>query len=379
VQESTLAEAERLVELWERAKNRGEQLYLATLVHVQGSSYRKPGARMLISSSGERAGTISGGCLEAEVARKIRWLTEDGARVEKYRSSFDDENAGVPYGLGCGGTLWILMETGTAVDQVMRALCLALRHRTPSVTISSIAENRPHTTSIISYTELQHGSETHTRLLREARQAFHQRRAIPRAHPTSSDAPEFVCIPVLPPPKLHLFGAGDDAQPIVRFAAELGWEIHVADGRANLLRTQRFPAAKTLVTLKYGPPDSHQRPMRVLAPNPLVQAGDRAVILTHSYEQDRALLQELLPHPLEYLGILGPLHRTTRIIDEIKDHLGLSREECFARLHAPVGLPLGAGDPTVIALAIVAEIQADSADLEGSDFMAATSAGRVQT
>jgi xanthine/CO dehydrogenase XdhC/CoxF family maturation factor len=90
----------------------------------------------------------------------------------------------------------------------------------------------------------------------------------------------------------------------------------------------------------------------------LVEAGDRAVILTHSYEQDRALLTELLPHPLEYLGILGPLHRTARIIDEIKHHLGLSSEECFARLHAPVGLPLGAGDPSVIALAIVAEIQA---------------------
>jgi xanthine/CO dehydrogenase XdhC/CoxF family maturation factor len=76
-----LAEAERLVELWERAKTRGEDLYLATLVHVQGSSYRKPGARMLVSSSGERAGTISGGCLEAEVSRKIRWLTADGAKV----------------------------------------------------------------------------------------------------------------------------------------------------------------------------------------------------------------------------------------------------------------------------------------------------------
>jgi xanthine dehydrogenase accessory factor len=358
VQESTLAEAERLVELWERAKTRGEELYLATLVHVQGSSYRKPGARMLVSSTGERAGTISGGCLEAEVSRKIRWLTEDGPTVEKYRSSFDDENAGVPYGLGCGGTIWILMETGQVVDEVMRALCLALRHRTPSVTVSSLTASRPHATKIISHTELEQGSETHIRLLREARQAFHERRAIPTHHASNDEVPNFICIPVIPPPKLHLFGAGDDAQPIVRFAAELGWEVHVADGRANLLRPQRFPEAKKLVTLKYGPPDSHQQPMRIVAPTPLVEAGDRAVILTHSYEQDRALLAELLPHSLEYLGILGPLHRTTRIIDEIKHHLGLSSEECFARLHAPVGLPLGAGDPSVIALAIVAEIQA---------------------
>jgi xanthine/CO dehydrogenase XdhC/CoxF family maturation factor len=250
------------------------------------------------------------------------------------------------------------METGAAVDQVMAAIALALRHRKSSVTISSIAPNRPHATSIISHTELEQGSETRIRHLREARQAFHERRAVPTAHPSDSDLPEFVCIPVIPPPKLHLFGAGDDAQPIVRFAAELGWEVHVADGRTHLLRSQRFPEAKKLVTLKYGPPESHPQPMRVIAPAPLVEPGDRAVILTHSYEQDRALLQELLPHHLEYLGILGPLHRTTRIIDEIKDRLGLSREECFARLHAPVGLPLGTGDPSVIALAIVAEIQA---------------------
>jgi xanthine dehydrogenase accessory factor len=355
-----LAEAERLVELWERAKERGEDLYLATLVHVQGSSYRKPGARMLVTSTGERAGTISGGCLEAEVSRKIRWLTENGPRVEKYRSSFDDENAGVPYGLGCGGTIWILMESGETVDQVMRALCLALRHRKPSVTVSSLAPDRPHTTSIISHTELEQDSNTRVPMLQEARRALNERRAVTQSYSANQELPEFLCIPVVPPPKLHVFGAGDDAQPIVRFAAELGWEVHVADGRANLLRQHRFPEAKNLVTLKYAPGDSHQQPMRITSPNPLVESGDRAVILTHSYEQDRALLAELLPHPLEFLGILGPLHRTTRIVDEIKDHLGLSREECFARLHAPVGLPLGTGDPSVIALAIVAEIQADS-------------------
>jgi xanthine dehydrogenase accessory factor len=360
VRESVLAETERLVELWKRAKARGEDVYLATLVHVQGSSYRKPGARMLVTSSGERAGTVSGGCLEAEVSRKIRWMTEDGPKVERYRSSFDDENEGVPYGLGCGGTIWILMEAGAAVDEVMHAVCEALEHRKPSVTVSSIAPHRPHVTSIISQTELEHGSEDRVRHLGEARRALLERRAIFTADSVDAEVPEFVCIPVLPPPKLHIFGAGDDAQPIVRFAAELGWDVYVADGRAHLLRSKRFPEAKKLVTLKYGPADSPHQPMQILAPQPLVEAGDRAVILTHSYDQDRALLRELLPQALEYLGVLGPMHRTTRIVDEIRGELGLSREDCLARLHAPVGLPLGAGDPAVIALAIVAEIQASA-------------------
>ena len=370
-----MAESERLVELWKRAKTRGEDVYLATVVHVQGSSYRKPGARMLVTSSGESAGTISGGCLEAEVSRRICWLTRDGANLEAYRSSFEDDE-GVRYGLGCGGTVWILMEAGAAVDKVMHALCLALEQRTPSVTVSSIAPNRPHTTSVISHIELEHGSQICACYLQRARRALREQRAIAAARSADSDVPAFVCIPVIPPPRLHVFGAGDDAQPVVRLAAELGWDISVADGRAHLLRQQRFPQTKRLVNLKYGAANSRQKSMRILTPQPLVEVGDRAVILTHSYEQDKALLRELLPRPLEYLGVLGPLQRTTRIVDEIKDELGLSREECLARLHAPVGLPLGNGDPAVIALSIVAEIQANASGLLGLDSSRVTSSGR---
>lgn len=356
-----MAEMQRIVELWKRAKSRGEDVFLATVVHVQGSSYRKPGARMLITASGERAGTISGGCLEAEVSRKIAWLTRDGATVESYRSSFDDDNEGVPYGLGCGGTIWILMEAGAAADEVLRACCMALDRRTPSVTVTSVAPHRPHITTLVSQADLERGSPIDPYHLRLARLALHERHVVAAPHQQMSDVqevvPDFVCIPVMPPPRLHVFGAGDDAQPVVRFAAELGWEVSVADGRAHLLRPQRFPDAKNLVTLNYAAADSSTQAMRIAAAAPLVDAGDCAVILTHSYEQDRALLAELLPQPLLYLGILGPLHRTARIVDEIKHQLGLTTEECLARLHAPVGLPLGSGDPAVIALAIVAEIQ----------------------
>jgi xanthine/CO dehydrogenase XdhC/CoxF family maturation factor len=311
---------------------------------------------MLVTSKGERAGTISGGCLEAEVARKIQWFTRDGGHVEAYRSSFDDDNEGVPYGLGCGGKIWILMEAGDAVDRVMAAFSRAIDERTPSVVVSSIGSGRPQTTSVISLRELESGSGAESTGLSQARRALRERRCI-ASQAIADQAPELICIPVLPPPRLHIYGAGDDAQPIVRFAAELGWDVTVADGRTHLLKPHRFPQAKRLLALRYGAADSPEKTMRVLT-RPLASEGDRAVILTHSYDQDRALLRELLCQPLEYLGILGPLHRTTRLVDEVKDEIGLSREECLARLHAPVGLPLGPGDPAVIALSIVAEIQA---------------------
>ena len=333
-----MSETERLVELWKDAKSRGDDVYLATLVHAQGSSYRKPGARMLVTSRGERAGTLSGGCLEGEISRKIRWFTRNGPVVKIYRSSFDDDSDGIPFKSGCGGRIWVLMETGAAVDSVMEAIRASLEERVPAVTVCSVSAGHVLSTRVMPLSD----GET----------------ALSSSRSTNSDTPEVIYIPILPPPKLYIFGAGDDAQPLVRFASELGWHVCVADGRAPLLQRARFPEAKELIHLEYGAGNTLTRGLQLLTDGPLVEAGSRVVVMTHSYEQDAALLRELLPQTLEYLGVLGPAHRTAGLVDEIADEIGLSREECFSRMHSPVGLPIGTGDPAVIALSIVAEIQA---------------------
>lgn len=351
-------ESERQVELWKRARTRGEDVYLATVVHVQGSSYRKPGARMLVTASGERAGTISGGCLEAEVSRKIAWLTQRGASIQSYQSSFDDDNEGVPYGLGCGGTIWILMEAGESVHQVMAATQRALEMRIASVTVISLEADLLHRTAVLDEEQMLHsdtgGAKELTNLVR---QSLSQGRVVAQPGDDASLLPKALCVPIMPPPRLHIFGAGDDAQPIVRFAAELGWEVTVADGRGHLLRQERFPEARHLELIPFDGSASSE--VREISGELGVHDGDSAVILTHSYEQDRAILQRVLLRPLQYLGILGPLHRTQRILKSISEELGLSVEECLARLHAPVGLSIGSGNPAVIALAIIAEIQAE--------------------
>jgi xanthine/CO dehydrogenase XdhC/CoxF family maturation factor len=351
-------EAERLIELWRRAKMQGDAVYLATVVHVQGSSYRKPGARMLVTSGGERAGTISGGCLEAEVSRKIAWLTQQGSSLQSYQSSFDDDNEGVPYGLGCGGTIWVLMESGEVVDAIMEALRLAFEARVASVVVSSLGQNLPHRSLVIregkTYGPDSVPSTTFSMPL--VMQALLERRVVVSPGTETSLLPEFICMPILPSPRLHVFGAGDDAQPIVRFASELGWEVTVADGRSHLLRVDRFPKARQLELLPFDAAGSFQT--LELSCDPTLNNGDSAVILTHSYGQDRAILKTLLLKPLHYLGILGPLNRTRRLLDDICCDFDLSVEECLARLHAPVGLSIGSGDPAVIALSIVAEIQA---------------------
>ncbi|HUY93943.1 MAG TPA: XdhC family protein, partial [Terracidiphilus sp.] len=103
-----MSDLEQILSLWRELENAGSDFVLATIVAVEGSNYRRPGARMLLAPDGRRAGTVSGGCLEAEVARRAWWLTESGPVVERY-STLDDDGD-MPYGSGCGGVVFILME-----------------------------------------------------------------------------------------------------------------------------------------------------------------------------------------------------------------------------------------------------------------------------
>lgn len=367
-----MLETEQIVALWRRARFRGETAYLATVVHVEGSSYRKPGARMLVTSGGERAGTLSGGCLEAEICRRIAWLTGSGPALECYRSSFDDDNEGVPYGLGCGGTIWILMESGAGAHAVLEALEHSVDELEPSLIVSALGSGHTGTVAVLGGPDLlprftssdDTGAPLAEAVLDAAHRAMLEGRCVSVPGDDGAFLPAFLCAPVSLPPRITIFGAGDDAQPIVRFAGELGWRITVADGRSHLLRRERFPQAAELRLLGYDSPEEPAAgipdppPLRRLTTPTGVRPGEMAAILTHSYDQDRALLEALLPEPLLYLGVLGPRHRTERLLASVAPALGLSVEQCFARLHSPVGLNLGPGEPSIVALAIVAEMQA---------------------
>ena len=368
-------ERQSILSLAKRASSRGEELYLATVVHVPGSSYRKPGARMLVTSGGERAGTISGGCLEAEVGRKIAWLTANGGTVERYSSSFDDDNAEVPYGLGCGGTIWILMETGRAVSALLDAIERAWMEEESCVVVASLAGDHIGTDIILVHSTSRDyfrsavvhdwSSRTLEVSLDGVRNALRNGRVYSAIERSSDGLPVFVCIPVKPSPSVTVFGAGSDAQPLVRFAAEVGWRVTVADGRSHLLSRKRFPEADALQLLTYAAGESGSEGGLALTNGSVLQKSRFGVILTHSYEQDRALLRELIPAGLEYLGILGPLHRTERLVNEVASSLRMTPAECLQQLNAPVGLDLGSDDPAVIALSIVAEMQASLSGKRG--------------
>ncbi len=347
-----MSELQQIVKLWRAAKTRQEEVCLATVVRVEGSSYRKPGARMLLTRSGQRAGTISGGCLEAEVAKKAWWLTENGSTMHCYNSFFDDDSP-APYGLGCGGTVYVLLEQGEAAHAVLDALDTNLSERIPFVIVIDIdhAATLLVQRAVEKRTSFHSGGAVIPGIKKLVQRAADERHSFYASLQENTDqAVEFFFEYIAPRPALTVFGAGDDAKPLADFALRLGWQVTIADGRSHFVRAERFPQTDRLIVLDYEG--------AALSGQLTIKMEDAFVLLTHSYEQDRMLLRELLPMKPKYLGVLGPRQRTERLVGEICSQLDMSFEECMACLHAPVGFDIGAHTPENIALSIVTEIAA---------------------
>lgn len=330
-----MAELRDILDLWKRASAAGEDVCLATVVGVEGSAYRRPGARMLMTAAGQRAGTVSGGCLEAEIVKKAWWLTEKGPSIQRYSSFFDDDGD-MPYGLGCGGTVIVLLERGEAAAQCLESVRRSVEARTASVIMVATGGESAGTRMVLNASgEGVYARDFEAELERMALEVLAGR--------GSMTMPGFFAEYVAPPPAIAIFGAGDDALPLVEFANTLDWHVTVADGRANLARAERFPGAARVVGLE--------------AALASLTIDDAAVVMTHSYEQDGLILRGLLSRELKYVGLLGPRARTERLVGEVARELGLEPEGCLGRLHSPVGLDLGGHAPAAIALSIVAELQ----------------------
>lgn len=345
-----------ILALWRELEEAGAEYVLATIVAVEGSSYRRPGARMLLSQDGRRAGTVSGGCLEAEVARRAWWLTASGPVLERYSTIEDDGDR--PYGSGCGGVVFLLLERSKTAAPLLAALEAAFNARTPLATATVLDGNRIGVRAITgTKSEVQFsGNSEELHLL--AAQALDDERSFEgkiliervQARVFADYQPART--------GLWVFSAGDDAKPLAQIAQQLGWFVAIADGRSNLVTQERFPTADLVQVLPIS--DLPGAAAKYLEMRPT----DAAVVMTHSFEQDSRVLASLigLNFRLAYLGVLGPQRRTRELISEAARLLGRSNSQEvvdreLARLHAPTGLDLGAATPATIALSILAEIQ----------------------
>jgi len=347
-EDSRMMDRRQIVQLWKRDRTG----VLVTLVRVEGSSYRRTGAKLLSATGGSgHAGTISGGCLESEVIRRAPWIARENAAIERYATTFDD-TADVPFGLGCGGTVDLLFEETAKPEgqALMQAMADSLEGR-ESTAVSFLPGDGRTLRRVIFDAAGQ---------VVFASSALNQHKIDCARGLTPGTAYEGRFVDALEAPqRLFVMGAGEDAKPLVEIAALIGWTVIVADGRANLATAARFPRADRVAVL----PASGEHNLDIGLD---IGPRDAVVLLTHSYEQDRSLMTSLLPVSPRYLGLLGSRHRSSILVAESAAMLGRSVEDCCERIFAPVGMDLGGDGPEAVALAIVAEIQAVMSGRAGS-------------
>lgn len=294
---------------------------LATLATVDGSSYRRPGARLLLTADRQRIGSISGGCLEEDVLARAERVAATGQAEAVVYDTTSENDLVWGVGLGCHGIVRVVIEKLSAPPTWAKALGENFAARRP--TELAVVHDAPDARTL------------GTRLATE----------LPA---NGSSAAGVFTQTVRPPTELTIFGAGDDAQPLVRLAKELGWHVTLADTRAAFTTATRFPSADRCVVA----------PATELVARAQPGSDALVVVMTHRYIDDLPVLGALLQRPLAYLGLLGPKKRADKILGDLAQN-GISiSPERRAQLHAPVGLDLGADAPEQVALAMVAEMQA---------------------
>jgi xanthine/CO dehydrogenase XdhC/CoxF family maturation factor len=183
-------------------------------------------------------------------------------------------------------------------------------------------------------------------LERDAREVLASGRTTVREYALANGSAEICLEHVAPPTALQVFGAGEDALPVVRLALALGFTVAVADSREAKVSAGRFPGAHDVRCIDFD---------RLDAARLLIDRGTAVLVMTHHFLYDLALLRFLLGTPAFYVGFLGPAQRWRNLLQELDRH----------RLHGPVGLDIGAETPEEIALSVLAEIRAVAAGRPG--------------
>ncbi|WP_373069939.1 XdhC family protein, partial [Gemmatimonas sp.] len=348
------------------------------LVQVDGSSYRQPGARLLVDTEGRvLAGAISGGCLEGDVAARAAEVCATGRGVRLMYDLRADLEAIWGFGAACDGIAHLLLEP--LPDPSWLADVDAIRSRRQNGAVLTVLDGHGGGSSCAvldgdaaTGTWRPIGNQVHGIAAPELRESARaaQRTAHPLLHDLCDDAAALFIEPLVAPIALHVIGAGRGAEAFVHIARAMEWEVTVIDHRPAVLAELHLPievtthVATDVVThvvthvVRADQTDAFQT---LLASLP--QDGRTAIaLLSHIFDVDLAWLTALLPLPVAYIGVLGSRTRASQLLDAVDTALGARgtalTERMRHRLHAPIGLDLGGESPASIALSAIAEIEA---------------------
>lgn len=354
-----MKEIREIIKAYDAASLAGKKSALAAVVHLNGSSYRRPGARMLVTDEGELTGAISGGCLEGDALRKAMLvLSQQKSRLVTYDTN-DEDDATIGVQLGCAGIIQVLFEPINVDDnnnpiQLLRK-AIAIRQQCVLITLFSIEDKKNEHAGTCILME-KNGNISGNIPFFDLKKDMMEDAALVMQAQTSSfknyKSKNFSVTAFIeflqPSVSLVVVGAGNDAIPMMQIADILGWDVRIIDGRGTHARPERFVSACQVIVSK---------PEKVLKQIPIDQRT-AFVLMTHNYNYDLAMLKALIFQDVMYIGLLGPKLKLKRMFDEIKEQGTQIEEQHLKKIYGPVGLEIGAETAEEIAVSIISEIQA---------------------
>ncbi|MES2328833.1 MAG: XdhC family protein [Bacteroidota bacterium] len=346
-----MKEINDIIRSFHTAQQQGIKTALATVVKVEGSSYRQAGARMLVTETGQLTGAISGGCLEGDALRRaLLAIEQQQNKLVTYDTSNEDD---IEFGvqLGCNGIVHILFEPiKPAKDNPVALLEQLLKHREKAVvvTIFSLDRMQEQVGTTMLFGEHDELVNSPASVLKQGiAAAFENGRSAVTQLLFNGQAAEALIEFIPPPVKLIIAGAGNDVQPLVEMTSLLGWQTVVADGRKTHATSKRFPKATEVMVTK---------PL-ALAEAIVPDRYTMVLLMTHNYNYDLEMLKLLLDKDLPYIGILGPKKKFERMLSDLSEMNIIITEAQRNSIYAPTGHDIGAETAEEIAVSIVAEIK----------------------
>lgn len=350
-----MKELQLILQAYELAIEEQKNVALATVVKVEGSAYRRPGARMLVTEEGNLTGAISGGCLEGDALRKAQSVIfqQKSMLVTYDTTDEDDQKFGV--GLGCNGIIHVLIEPIDLSNpsNPIELIKEALKDRNTGLLLSifSIPRSRSEQVGTVYLKKGEHKfgnpqliePQLWLRLKHEC-ETFDQPQNEIRTYEDLEGISVFFEV-IKPTTRILLFGAGNDTIPLAKIADILGFELILIDGRKNLATSARFPSAKQII----------QGQAEEVIDQIETDLNTVALLMTHNFEYEVIVLEKLITCMIPYIGILGPKRKTEKLIQRLQSK-GI--QVASDNFYAPVGLEIGAETSEEIALSILAEIKA---------------------
>lgn len=351
-------ELQAILKAFEESQHNAEPVFLATVVNVKGSTYRQPGARMLMTQAGRMVGTISGGCLEKDVFEHTRFSMPDRQPIVVTYDTTADEDIVWGFGLGCNGVVQVLIER--LDDHLLNPVafikqCYCNQQQGIIATVFDVkgqvniklgARLMLNPDSSVT-TDIEESYLT-VFLTKDAQIALEAQHSSVNKYQLMSGSVDVFIEVIQLPTRLIIFGAGHDTVPTAQFAKAMGWHVTIIDCRASEATRERFSIADEVILTR----------REILHKQISMDERTIAVVMTHNYLDDLEILKMLIASPARYLGFLGAKHRTERLLRDLCAEGVNYTTEQLQRLHSPVGIDIGADTPEAIALSIIAEIQA---------------------